>query len=138
MCTNHTVMTYRIPEPFERALKSVREAVTRRGLSVPFELDISRRINRELGIALAPCRVLYVDHPLLLVQAMALDGSAAGWLPQQVVVSGRGPQTLVQVVQPAGSRSNGSEQESPVEKVRSRLSRALQAVAMRESDYQTA
>jgi uncharacterized protein (DUF302 family) len=134
MSSNSMIVTYRIPEPFERAIESVRETAVKSGLSIPMELDISRRIQRELGIALAPCRVLYVDNPLLLLQAVALHPSAAVWLPLSVVVAGYGPQTLVHVLQRAGAAGAGNA----VENVHIRLSRALESVAMREGYYQSA
>src|SRR4051812_8095901 len=89
------VTAYLIPEPFERALKAVREALHRGEVSVAAELDVSARIQRELNIGFGPCRILLVDSPCLLLEACTLDRAAVALLPLHVVLCGRGPQTVV-------------------------------------------
>jgi len=125
--------TYRIPEPFERALKSVREAIGKDRLTITTELDVSRRIQREWGIGMGPCRILCVDCPQLLLEAMAMDVGAGVLLPLHVVVAGRGPLTLVHIIRPAGTNGSGGPADTVVNKLRARLSRALEKVGMRES-----
>ena len=48
----------------------VRIALARQGLRAPAELDISARIRQELGAGVAPCIVLYVDDPVVLLEAV--------------------------------------------------------------------
>ena len=69
-------VTFMVPAPFEKALGLIRQALNERDLGIAAELDISGRISQELGIDLIPCRVLCVDHPQLLQQAIAFDASA--------------------------------------------------------------
>lgn len=120
--------TYVIPEPFEEALRCVREAIEHDGLSISSELDISGRLKREFGIALTPCRILLVDCPVALLKGLALDSSVAMWLPLHVVVSGRREKTSVGVLRLSPDAADGQ-----IRGVRDRLNRALQRIAMREN-----
>lgn len=130
-----TAHTYVIPEPYERALKLLREALSKEGLGIPMELDISRRIRRELGVTLLPCKVLCVDSPMVLVEAMAIDTAGAIFLPLHLVVSGRGPQTQVHLASPATIRYAEVPVgvKSPLSKLQARLSRILQRLGGRQS-----
>ncbi|HWC98419.1 MAG TPA: DUF302 domain-containing protein, partial [Candidatus Sulfopaludibacter sp.] len=89
------VTSYLIDAPFEQALPVLRQALEAGGLSVSGEMDLSERIHRQLGLGFGACRVLLVDSPYLLLEALALDRSAAALLPLHVVVSGRGDVTCV-------------------------------------------
>ncbi len=54
---------------------------------------------------LAQGRILCVDSPLLLLEAMALDSSAAVFFPLHIVISADGPKTQVYWLNPAGIQS---------------------------------
>ena len=61
---------YSLREPFERAVESVCRALVNHGLRVVGHLDISRRVERSLGIVLPPCRIVFVlPEPALLSSA---------------------------------------------------------------------
>jgi uncharacterized protein (DUF302 family) len=92
MHSEPAVTTYLIAGPFDKALKEVREALVRGGLSILTELDISTRVKRELGIGFIRCQILLVDSPCLLLKAATLDGSAAALFPLHVAVSEHGAQ----------------------------------------------
>jgi uncharacterized protein (DUF302 family) len=128
------IATYRLPEPFERAVKLLREALARDELRTPMELDVSGRISRELGIGLAPCRLLGVDCPLILLEAITLDGAAAVLLPMHILVYGRGTQTIVHVFRPASPAGPDIPVETaiPVIKLQTRIARVMEKIAMRE------
>ncbi|HSW51540.1 MAG TPA: DUF302 domain-containing protein [Bryobacteraceae bacterium] len=130
-----TANRYVIPEPFERALRLLRESLAKEGLAVPMELDLSGRMRKELGIALAPCRVLCVDSPMATVQAMAIDSACAVFLPLHLVVSGRGPQTLVHLASAAALRSMDlpAGVKAPIRNLQTRLSLLLQRIGGRQS-----
>jgi hypothetical protein len=91
-----------IQEPFERALTSIREAMVKEDLRVPMELDVAARTNRELGVGLAPCRLLFVDCPVLLLEAATLDLATVAPFPLHVAVAGLGRRTSVHVTGPSG------------------------------------
>jgi uncharacterized protein (DUF302 family) len=77
-----------IPESFEKSLALVRRLLAADGLTVVEEFDMSKEPCFQLGIASRSCIVLLVDTPLLLFEAIALDRSAAVFLPVHVVISG--------------------------------------------------
>jgi uncharacterized protein (DUF302 family) len=134
MAAEPTTTVFSIAEPYEKALKLLRETFGKEGLGIPMELDLSARIRRSLGISLAPCRVLFVDCPLLVLQAVALDASAATMLPLHVVVSGSGPRTLVHWREPASARGAGlpAEVRAPIRRLQSRLSDAVGRIGIRQ------
>lgn len=132
------VTAYLMVEPFAKALERVRESLQRADLSIVAELDVSERIKRQLCLGFAPCRILLVDSPYLLLEALALDRSAASFLPLHVVISGRGAQTLVQWMS-AGAIEHGKlpvGTAGPLEKLQQRLSLALQGIAIRQEWFQ--
>ena len=134
MTAEPATTVFSIAEPYDKALKLLRETFGKEGLGIPMELDLSARIRRSLGISLAPCRVLFVDCPLLLLQAVALDASAATLLPLHVVVSGAGQRTLVHWREPAsaGAASLPAEVKAPIRRLQTRLSEAVSRVGIRQ------
>lgn len=91
------LLTFRIAEPYSVALRMVRRALAQQGLRAPAELDITARIRQELGAGVAPCIVLYVDDPAVLLEAVVFHRGAALLIPQPVVVTGDNRQTEVLV-----------------------------------------
>ena len=77
-----------IPESFEKSLALIRRLLTAAGFTVVEEIDMSREPYFRLGVASRSCVVLLVDTPVLLFEAIALDRSAAAFLPLHVVISG--------------------------------------------------
>ncbi|MFB3779019.1 MAG: DUF302 domain-containing protein [Bryobacteraceae bacterium] len=127
--------TYVIPEPFERALRRLRDSLGSEGLSVPAELDLSARMREQLGLSIPPCRVLCVDSPAAVAETLAIDSAGAVFLPLHLVVAGRGPRTLVHL---AGATALGSGGlpvgvKGPVRKLLTRLASALQRIGSRQS-----
>lgn len=100
MRDNNTPVTFTLPEPHPVALRQIRKALAQAGLRIPLELDVTARIKREMGASLAPCEVLYIDDPALLLEAVVFDRGAALWMPQPVVVSGAGRQTEITMHHP--------------------------------------
>ena len=90
-----------IAAPFETGLKLVRDALLRAGLSISGELDVSGSLGRDAVSAPAQSRLLYVDSPLWLLEALALDRAAAVFLPLHVLVAGHGSETPVYWNKPA-------------------------------------
>jgi hypothetical protein len=125
--------TYLIQEPFDRALKSIREALLKGDLRVPLELDVATRIKTELGISLTPCRLLFVDCPVLLLEAATLDSATVARFPLHVAVTGLGHHTSVHLAGPSGV-SNAAAY-SPVDKLQDRVLRALEKIATRQRPW---
>ena len=133
MTTEATVM-FVVPETFERALRSIRRALTGESISIAMEMDVSGRIKRRLGVDLGPCRILCVYNPLLLLQAMALDRSIVAFLPLHVAVSADGQRTVVHLLSQSGIHGCGSPlgAKGVVSKLQAGLSRALEKIAVRQ------
>ncbi len=129
--------TFTVPAPYPAGLRTVRQALARQGLHTPAELDVTARIKNELGVGLAPCVVLFVDEPALLLEAVVFHRSAALIIPQPLVVSGNERQTkvilrkmdsLAQAEYPAGTRD-------PLVNLHSRMVRAMESIAEREEAH---
>jgi uncharacterized protein (DUF302 family) len=84
-----------MPESFANALQATREALSRDGLSIVGEFDVSNRVTQTLGIRLPPCRILYVWPSPTTVERMLL--TAAVFLPLHVVLAEQGRRTDVSV-----------------------------------------
>ena len=132
MHSEPAVTTYRISEPFDRALRAVREALARADLSIVAEVDVAARVKRELNLGFVPCRILLVDSPCLLLEAATLDRAAAALLPLHIVLSSCGAETLVCWMSPtaiAGVRLPMAA-GPPLLRLQSILSRAMEQIAM--------
>lgn len=88
MFSEPAVVTYTLSEPYEAALARVRSALHKHGLRTAMELDVAGRIRSELGAGVAPCTVIYVDDPAVLLEAAVFHRGAALLIPQPVVVTG--------------------------------------------------
>lgn len=80
--------TYFVHSPYQKTLKSLREAIKEEGLKLPMQMDVAERIRNELGIGLRPCTILCIYCSYLLLQAAIWDRGGAGFLPLRIVVSG--------------------------------------------------
>jgi len=130
-------VTFSIPEPYPVALRMVRRALAQHGLRAPAELDIATRIKQEMGAGLAPCTVLYVDDPALLLEAVVFDRGAALSIPQPVAIAGRDRHTEVLFRSGeslVGGGLPGSVRE-PVLQLHSRIVRAMETIAEREGAH---
>jgi uncharacterized protein (DUF302 family) len=92
-----------IADSFAKALPLVHRLLAEGGLRVTGEFDLSKEPYFELGIARRSCAVLLVDSPVLLFEAIALDRSAAVFLPVHVVISGDRDTTYVHWANPIAS-----------------------------------
>jgi uncharacterized protein (DUF302 family) len=124
--------TYSIPEPFDAALKLIRAALARAGLSVLGELDISRRIQRSLGIGMAQRRVLYVCSKQSCLEAINVCPWVGILLPLHLVVSARGGQTEIHLLSSLPPNS-GDPLVSAANGLQDGVSRAIEKIAMQRS-----
>ena len=126
---------FSLREPFERAVESVCRSLTNRGLRVAGQLDVSRRVQRSLGIALPPCMIVFVLPDPAAPGAPNIHPWAATFLPLHVVISGNGTQTEIQVqcrVHPEpGTEASGLI--APIKKTQAQIAEAIEAIAMRPS-----
>jgi uncharacterized protein (DUF302 family) len=136
MTKTQPLLSFRIDEPYDVALRMVRIALARQGLRAPAELDITARIRQELGAVVAPCIVLYVDDPAVLLEAVVFNRGAALLIPQPLVVTGDNRQAEVLL------RSAEMPVEAIPETVRDpliglqvRMMRAIESIAERQGAH---
>jgi len=129
--------TYVIEERFDRALKLIRNAMEKRELSVAGEFDVTGRFVPDSGKELNRSKLLLVDCPLLLFEALVLDRAAGVFFPLHVLVSAHGDQTQAVCVEPPtlfGVRLPvGAAQ--PLEKLRNRVAMALESVVSQSESH---
>lgn len=108
----------------------VRRALARQGLRAPAELDISSRIRREIGADVAPCTVMYVDDPVLLLEAVVFNRGAGLLIPQPLVVTGneRESEVLFQSPELPPSLILESARE-PLLGLRRKMAKAIETIA---------
>jgi hypothetical protein len=102
MRTTTTRVTRVVPLPFEKSLQLARKLLMDAGLTIVGEIEMSGEPYFHLGVARRRCVALLVDTPALLFEAIALDRSAAVFLPLHIVISGDRETSYVRWVDPAG------------------------------------
>ena len=124
-----------IQKPLNEAVKLLRSALAEGGLEIAADLDIASRIRKALRIDFPSCRVLCVDSPLALLEALALDRSAAVLLPLHLVVTGQDGLTLVHFLNPAAALYSGLPvtARAAVSKLQARVAQAVESVSTRQN-----
>ena len=136
MAEENATCTFRMNEPFGRALKSVRTALAGAGLRVIGELDLSARIARTLLVNIPSCIVLFASASTQSTGEPASDYWDAAVAPLHVVVSARGSATEVHFLR-ALPRLNGAAGQPALVRlgqIQSLLSRAIEEIGMRSLD----
>lgn len=90
-----------IHERFERALRLIRASLAEVDLKIVQEIDLAGTPEHGMARPGASSKILLVDCPLLLFEALALDRAAAVFFPLHVLVSGIGDRTRVSIANPA-------------------------------------
>jgi uncharacterized protein (DUF302 family) len=127
--------TYMVGERFEKAVKLIRSALAERELSVAGEFDVTETFGREPGKKAGRSRILLVDSPLLVFEALALDRAAGVFFPLHVLVRADGDRTQVSTVNPAGLFDVRLPLGAayPIERLQAHVTLALESVLLRVS-----
>ena len=126
---------YSLREPFARSVESVCRSLRSRGLQVAGQLDVSRRVERAMGIVLSPCRIIFVLPNPSKSSTGNIHPWAAIFLPLHIVISGDDAQTEIQMqnrVQ-AVHAAAATAVFHPVMETQAQISEAIDAIAMRPS-----
>src|SRR6185437_14360479 len=136
MTKTQPLLSFRIDEPYDVALRMVRIALAREGLRAPAELDISARIRQELGAGVARCIVLYVDDPAVLLEAVVFNRGAALLIPQPLVVTGDNRQAKL-LLRSAEAPTEAIPEivRDPLIGVQVRMTRAIESIAERKGAH---
>jgi hypothetical protein len=81
------VLTFVTDEPFDVSLRTLRRALASEGLRVAHGLDTTARVRQELGVGLKQHMVLYVDDPILLLEATVMNAAGGLFVPEPVVLA---------------------------------------------------
>ena len=121
--------------PVHKAVKLIRRALADGGLKIAAELDMAGRIGKAFRIDLPPCRVLCIDCPVTLLEALALDRSAAVLLPLHLVLAGQDGFTLIHLLNPAAALYSGLPvtARAAVSKLQARVAQAIESVSTRRN-----
>ena len=133
MTTASVEQTYVIAERFDKALRLIRSTMAEMELSVVDEFDTVLGPGHESKRKAERSKLLLVDSPLLVFEALALDRAAGVFVPVHLLVSPDGNRTQVTWMEPASlfdvRLPVGSAE--PLRKLRTRVARALEVVSAR-------
>jgi len=88
MRQNTAVRVKPISRPFKTCVKLLRKALTSEGLTVVKDIDLSRSLGNQFEEKTRRCAVLMVDTPSLLFASVALERSAAAFIPLHIAITG--------------------------------------------------
>jgi uncharacterized protein (DUF302 family) len=133
-------LRFTIDHPHAAAVRLVRCAFVEAGLRTPAELDVAERLREQLCANLVPSLVLFVDDPVLLLEAVMFYPGAALYIPQPIVITGRGRNTEVQIGCRESLIGSGLPPgvREPVLCLHGRVMRALDTVAFLEDRQMSA
>lgn len=126
---------YLVPQSFEQAVASACSSLRNHGMRVAGQLDVSHRVERSLGMVLAPCRIVFVLPGPATLRADAIHPWAAVFLPLHIVISGSECQSEIRVpnrVQTAQGAA-ASTFYGPVVEAQRQAVKAIEAIAARSS-----
>ena len=86
--------------PYSDAVTRTRDALADQGFGVLTEIDVKATLREKLGLDMEPYVILGACNPELAHQALEVDRSVGVLLPCNVVVSGRGQGSTVQILDP--------------------------------------
>jgi uncharacterized protein (DUF302 family) len=101
MISDPSIMTFLVVRSPRRAAKEIRWALAAGGLTVAAEMDLAARLGRGLRVGFPNCKVMCVDCPTSLLEALAFDRSPAVLLPIHLVVTEDEAGTAVHMLNPS-------------------------------------
>ena len=132
------IVSFTIDEPFEVALRMLRRALAREGLRVPCEVSTSGRLRTELGVGLKDSIVLYVDAPIVLLEATVFSVAANLYVPEPVALSACGVnqcKAVVRSVKPLLDEALPATVRHALLSLHERILKAIQAIGQREAVF---
>ena len=85
---------------YAEAVSRARDALAGQGFGVLTEIDVQATLREKLGLEMEPYLILGACNPELAHQALEVDRSIGVLLPCNVVVSGNGDGSRVQILDP--------------------------------------
>lgn len=89
-----------LPVPYEQAVTRTRKALGEQGFGILSEIDVRATLREKRGLEMENYLILGACNPDLAHQALEIDRSIGVLLPCNVVVSGHGAGSKVQILDP--------------------------------------
>ena len=126
-------ITYLSQEPFDRSVPAICNSLRNHGFRVRGEMDVSRRLEKSLGIILAPCKVIFVLPTFAALRGQTIHPWAAVFLPLHIVISGNDCQTEIRIPNAlrAARDTTAPLLFGPIVEAQRQLVEAIEAVAVR-------
>jgi uncharacterized protein (DUF302 family) len=123
-------LTATVPQPYDRTVADVREALAEQGFGILTEIDLAATLKAKLDVDVAPQVILGACRPQLAHRAIGIDPSIATVLPCNVAVRAvDDTTTVVEAFDPdAMTRLAGDELDDVAADARRRLTAALAAL----------
>lgn len=86
--------------PYAEAVARTKEALAEQGFGVLSEIDVQATLRDKRGVEMEPYVILGACNPDLAHQALGVERGVGVLLPCNVVVSGSGQGSLIQVLDP--------------------------------------
>jgi uncharacterized protein (DUF302 family) len=122
-----------VEEPYEQALRRVRDALAQEGFGVLTEIDVAATLKKKLGIDFRPYTILGACNPALAHRALTAEPDIGLLLPCNVVVyaGDREGTSMVRIMDPVAALAlTGNTAVAPVaEDVTQRMERVLAALS---------
>lgn len=103
MSVDPGISTFLLRCPPGKAAKQIRRALDAEGIAVAGEMDLAARLNRGLRVGFPVCRVICVDYPTVLLEALAFDRSAAVLVPIHLVITEHAVGSAVHMLSPSAA-----------------------------------
>lgn len=134
MVNEPRIVSFTIDEPFDVAVRQLRRALEREGLRIAAEVDISTRLREQLGVGLGESRILYVDVPILLLQATVFTFAGSLYMPEPVALSGSGKETRIAMrsIRPVLDEAFPASVRQAILQLHERIVKAIQSIGQRE------
>ena len=129
------IVVYTVDKPFDVARRQLLRAFELEGLRVPHELDTSARVKSELGVGLRKSVVLYVDDPILQLEATEMTAAGGLFIPEPVSLSekDRGCRVSVRSIQPFYGSGLPASLRTAGTDLHERILAAIQRVGQKET-----
>jgi uncharacterized protein (DUF302 family) len=92
--------TLTVDLPYEQAVERTKEVLAEQGFGILSVIDVQATLREKRGVEMEPYVILGACNPDLAKQALDVERGVGVLLPCNVVVSGEGDRSTVQVLDP--------------------------------------
>ena len=132
MICDSATARYLIAQPFDQAVKLVRQSLSRARVTISREANLSAWIHKRLLISTPPCLVLFASSSSPVIEIGDTEPLEAALIPLHVIVSAQGSQTEIHVLRalPCADRLEGAGTDKFV-LLQKAVSQAIEQIGIR-------